>query len=414
MVVSAYSAALTPVVRSLGGNPALNPGESDAGSFAVQLLALGVVAVWAAASRDRAAFHVRAAWPYLLIVALCFASAFWSAFPFVTVRRSASLAVCVGYGLYLHDRLGLEGVVRLYLGTVLGLAALSVLTLLVLPGVGRDSALGYDDAMRGVFATKNAAGEALLLATACALALGARDGARRRRTAAGLALLLGALVLTRSATSAGVALLVTGLGVRGWLRSPQARLLHGALVAAAVLCALFAVAVMPDAVWAVLGRDASLTGRVPLWQESWALWERRPWFGYGYAAFWNADSPDVRYLWKIIGWNAPNAHNGYMDVLLQTGLAGLALYAVLWGRVAVRAASAGRRGEAWAGRAVLLVMVVNVLLNWGEGPLPYADEFTLLVAASLAELARGRTARPVPEAARGAFQPGCQPGCQPG
>ena len=263
--------------------------------------------------------------------------------------------------------------------------------------------------MRGVFATKNAAGEAMLLATAGALALGAPggpgdstgEGARRWRCAAALGLLLAGLALTRSATSAGVALVLTGLGIRPWLRGTRARLLHGALVAAVASCALFAAVVAPDALWAVLGRDASLTGRVPLWQESWALWGQRPLFGYGYAAFWNAGSPDVQYVWKIIGWNAPNAHNGYMDVLLQVGLLGLALYAVLWAKLTV---SALRCAEVWPGRAVLLVMATNVLLNWGEGPLPYADEFTLLVAASLAEMSRVRVrSRPPPVAAQEQF-----------
>ncbi|MGY3611533.1 O-antigen ligase family protein, partial [Bradyrhizobium sp. Lot11] len=64
-----------------------------------------------------------------------------------------------------------------------------------------------------------------------------------------------------------------------------------------------------------LGKDATLTGRVPLWElvdreisDRWML-------GYGYQAFWTIDNPKATHIWLMLGWAAPHAHNGYRDIL---------------------------------------------------------------------------------------------------
>ena len=55
---------------------------------------------------------------------------------------------------------------------------------------------------------------------------------------------------------------------------------------AAVLVAVFLVA-NSAAVFAVLNRDPSFTGRLPLWDMQMQAIIRRPPLGYGYCGFWN-------------------------------------------------------------------------------------------------------------------------------
>lgn len=393
-VASVYSAAITAALRSVNGDAKLLPGESDPGSAITQFFALGVVLLWMLARVRTLSRTVRDLMPYLAIAALCFASVLWSGFPLLTVRRSVTLTTCILYGAYMHDRLGLQGMIRLYYRTALGLAAASIVVYFAVPGIGRDTLLGYENAMRGVFAAKNSTGMAMLLGISCAVYLGSLTGVRRAGYVVGLLVLFGALLMTRSATSTLIALAVIGLGARLWTRNPTLKLLHGAAVAAVILVGVFSVLFWPEALFAVAGRDSSFTGRVPLWQESLKLIGQRPWLGYAYSAFWTVDNRDVRYLWKVIDWEAPNAHDGYLDILLQIGICGLALYMALWLRIltgAVRRIRAGSLPEApW----MLLFMAVNVLLNIDEGPLPYPDEFTLFVAACTIALARSQT-RPV-------------------
>jgi O-antigen ligase len=389
-VVSVYAGAITPTIRLAIGGGALPPGDSDIGSTLTQTFALCVVAIWAMRNAARMIAIAKGIAPYLIIVGLCFISVAWSAFPLNSLRRSVTLTVCIYYGIYMHDQLGLEGMIRLFTRTALGLAFISVVIYFAAPTLGRDAGLGYDTALRGVFAAKNTAGMAMLLTIACILYLGSLPGANRPLAVISLLLVFGTLALTRSATSGVIALVVIGLGSRLWLRSATARFLHTAVLGGAVLIGILSLVFWPDAILLALGRDPSLTGRVPLWIESFGLIAKRPLFGYGYSGFWNVDSRDVQYLWEIIGWTAPNAHDGYIDILLQLGIVGLVLYIYMWVLIVSRAIGQVVRGTLPEATFILLFMAVNVLLNIDEGPLPYPDQFTLFSAAALLVLANAR------------------------
>ena len=156
---------------------------------------------------------------------------------------------------------------RLFARVAIGLALVSVAVYFAVPSVGHDAAEGYGDALRGVFASKNGAGMAMMLAIVNLLYLGSRPGAKRGAAIAGIAVAFGTLLLTRSATSLVIAVVVLAAGSRFWLQSMAARLAHGALLAGGLLVAAFSLAFWPEAVFALAGRDMNLTGRIPLWQE---------------------------------------------------------------------------------------------------------------------------------------------------
>jgi O-antigen ligase len=74
--------------------------------------------------------------------------------------------------------------------------------------------------------------------------------------------------------------------------------------------------------------DASFTGRDEVWRFAFASIAQRPFFGYGYFAFWGSDY--VRDIdpgeaidsWVLI---ASHSHNGYLDSALALGIPGLLL-----------------------------------------------------------------------------------------
>ncbi len=80
------------------------------------------------------------------------------------------------------------------------------------------------------------------------------------------------------------------------------------------------------------GKDSSLTGRTEIWEASLEALSRRPWLGHGLGAlFWRVDlSPETAEIWRHVGFEASHAHNGALDLALQIGLLGLAVFAVLW------------------------------------------------------------------------------------
>jgi O-antigen ligase len=168
---------------------------------------------------------------------------------------------------------------------------------------------------------------------------------------------------------------------------PRLRLLAVYLGTSVVALGIVILVFDPEMLFGAVGRDASLTGRIPLWQTLWPFARQRLLLGWGYAGFFNADVKEMQYIWKIIEWKAPNAHNGYLDIMLQIGVIGLGLYLWVWSRAIVLSIKILRTpGGAkefpvgiWAG----LFMLVNVALNMDEGPLPYQDQFTMLMPLTI-------------------------------
>ena len=68
----------------------------------------------------------------------------------------------------------------------------------------------------------------------------------------------------------------------------------------------------------------TLNGRVPLWTSLVEQVAERPLLGYGYQGFW---TPDRIYEVSIEQeWTVPSAHSVFLDVLLSTGLLGVAIF----------------------------------------------------------------------------------------
>lgn len=87
-----------------------------------------------------------------------------------------------------------------------------------------------------------------------------------------------------------------------------------------------------------LGRDITLTGRIPLWQTIFSVIKQPLWIGYGYDGFWqpwlindwaagklNIGNPAYP-VQRIVGIWAVHAHNGFLDIYLALGLIGLTLF----------------------------------------------------------------------------------------
>jgi O-antigen ligase len=130
----------------------------------------------------------------------------------------------------------------------------------------------------------------------------------------------------------------------------------------------------------------------------------RPWLGYGFSGFWNEDSPVVQTIWAALDWKAPSAHNGYIDILLQIGVVGLLLYVWVWSSIIGNSLVAWWQRTLPEARWLLLFMLVNLLLNMDEGPLPYPDQFTVLMPGSILLLRSWRRERAFAAAASAALR----------
>ncbi|MFD2035449.1 O-antigen ligase family protein [Belliella marina] len=84
-----------------------------------------------------------------------------------------------------------------------------------------------------------------------------------------------------------------------------------------------------EAFFGLFGKESDLTGRVPLWIVLLDFFEKKPWLGYGFESFW-MNEEILHIVWTQMSWeNIYQAHNGFIDVLIGTGIIGFLLLTIL-------------------------------------------------------------------------------------
>jgi exopolysaccharide production protein ExoQ len=152
-----------------------------------------------------------------------------------------------------------------------------------------------------------------------------------------LVLILAAMAYSHGTTSV-LASMLTGVAVvrLRWRNWRLGLILYAGLAVAALVLITVALA-GPDLLFEALGKDPNMTGRIPLWVEAAHAALERPVLGWGYDVFWSRNSIEAQYIWQRIGWPAPNAHNGPLELALDFGLVGGLLYLFMVARIAWRA-----------------------------------------------------------------------------
>jgi O-antigen ligase len=264
---------------------------------------------------------------YLLVALSLFAlsSTVWSDDPGVSLRRGVALVLTCVFGAYLGSRFSLREQLRLcaYVGVVC--AGFSFIFGLL--GLG-NPVEDIPNAWYGIFVHKNVLGRMMVLSVLIFAVCARAEPEKKARHwfAAGLACVV--LLLARSATS-----LVVLAAMMGFLVCcPWLRLSKSALMKASIAClATFGLGVYwasqnVEQILALFGKDFTLTGRLQLWILSTVMALQRPWFGHGYNAFWLGPGSASEHILAVVQWDAPHAHNGLLELWLELGLAGVALF----------------------------------------------------------------------------------------
>ncbi len=308
-------------------------GEQDVdGNIILRLMWLPVYAGVIALALTRFADMVRLAlkMPFLMIlVALALVSFIWSIDPALSLRRGVAAASTTLFAMYLVVRYDAIDLLRLVGGVWLALAVVSFVAGLVAPGFARMQDI-HAGAWRGFWFEKNSLGGQMARAAMVFAVLVLADTMRRRLWAA--ALLLSALLVILSTSATALIALVIALSValggalmqRGSVQAVLLAWLGATLLGALVLVVLLA----PELVLGLFGKDPTLTGRTNIWSALMGSISERPWFGYGYDAFWAPDSVPAHWVRVAVRWEAPSAHHGWLDLCLSLGLVGLVVFSL--------------------------------------------------------------------------------------
>lgn len=326
------------------------------------LPAFGLVALLVA---RRPLLIAKVAAPAILVFAMVgwtFLSSRWSIQPDVSFRRAVALTFTTLFALHLAARYGWKTLMEMFAALFGALAVGTAVVSIAFPGMGANDPV-HPGAWNGLWYEKNQMGGLMVhgaLVSACAAVF---VPGRRWLWGAGLAFCLLAIVMSQSTTSLVAAAVGLGglaavlvLRAGGWITLVS-------LWAMIALGGLFAgvMAFAPDLFFGLLGKDSSLTGRTDIWAAVLRQVEHRPLVGYGFGAVWTDPWGPAWFIRHEVKWEAPTAHNGWLDVLLQLGAVGLALCAVHFLASTVAAGLRLFRGGPESGWTVPFVAVFGLL-----------------------------------------------------
>lgn len=356
------------------------------GGVGTQLVVYGAIAVLLLRQAARVVRWLGAMQWALGLAALAVVSTLWSQFPLYTIRRSLPFALAGVFGLYLAMRFPVRRQLGILRVTMLALALGTVVMVFAFPGLGLDASAGHHTNWQGVFTQKNACGRMMVLATAVLLA--DRKVSWQRLLSAALFLLVMFMSGSRSA----------------WLVEGALLAICGALLVAKrfdgrsrVIAVLGGLLLLPPAIAGVyfsfptmlewMGRDATLSGRTLIWKQVWVFILQRPWLGWGYEAFWRGTQGEAFRVVAAVHFMVFHAHNGFLEIWLELGAAGLALFALSYARAWRKLWPKLLAGEIERVMWMVFVLALILLYDLDENTLLiYNGLFWVLYVAALANV----------------------------
>jgi exopolysaccharide production protein ExoQ len=304
-----------------------------------------------------------------LFLLLALSSFLWSDVPDLALRRSIIFVGVSLLGLVIGARYTLKQ--QLYhLAIAMGLLiVINFLFTLAQPSIAIE--LGeHAGAWRGVYSQKNVASRIFVLSSLMLL-LAAQSiyGYRYRYMIWGLLVLAVAMTfLTTSKSSLIIlAILVILLPLCQILRLNKGLILPLTIILLLVVgTVVILLTANAEILVRFLGRDLTLTGRTGIWSVVISKIALRPWLGYGYSSFWLGKEGPAADIWYETSFIAPNAHNGFLDLLVDLGVVGLVLFLSSFIRNYMRAFTWLRLNPTAEGLLPILFLTFLLLFNLTE------------------------------------------------
>ncbi len=268
-----------------------------------------------------------------LFILLCLLSALWSDHSFISIKRSFQLLVM--FLIIIEALLNLEPktllkqlkiVVSIYL--FYNLYACQFIPAAIDPIYGT---------WRGMEVQKNWLAQNSLYCFLSSIVFFYFDKTRSARLYDAVLLLISVLIIYKAHSStiliAVIIIIFTGLMFR--IESIFSKLRIGrSLLGLTVLFILsFSIIflIFSSEIFALIpgyfGKDLTLSGRVDIWKFAWEDIEKKWLLGYGFATYWIMGSSRIQIFASYFeGFMVNEAHNGYLEIILQLGFIGFMFF----------------------------------------------------------------------------------------
>jgi exopolysaccharide production protein ExoQ len=334
--------------------------EAPPWGVALYLIPISIAAVAAALKPHLALRTALIGGPFFALVIWALASFRWSNQPDLTLRQGLLFCATYGVACMLAQYLSWVRIGRVLAGLFCMQAIMSAALALFKPEWGVMTEI-YPGSWSGIWSFKQTLGIAMAVGAGCT------SGYLLMRPKAWVWCVPGlmAMILCVVMSQATTAILVTGFAIvvpfSVWLaqRSRAASVFALWAVATAAASLALLVTVLAPFIFQALGKAPTLTGRTDIWAALEGALHARPWFGWGFQAFWtdrSITSPVEDIEAAMQGFRPPDAHSTPLDIRLQLGFVGLALAAASFFRTWVQAF--------WqAGREPGMMIVVGILVS---------------------------------------------------
>ncbi|MFN6526260.1 O-antigen ligase family protein [Nostoc sp. ChiSLP03a] len=298
-----------------------------------------------------------------LLLAIVIFSLLWSEDLSSSLTYLRGLIRIYFLAIYLAMRYPLKEQIKL-IAWALGVAAsLSMLFSAFVPGYIHESPelLGM---WSGIYGHKNELGYMMAWSAGVFLHL-ALSGHRYRWlmwALCGMSICL--IILSRSTTSLTILLtMILLLPVYRSLKKTNYKLQVITITSTLMLLMISSILLLNNAetVVGTSGKDLTFNGRSDLWELVISKILERPWLGYGFSGFWTSNAASK--LRATYDW-ASNAHNGFLELLLELGFLGFLTFAAGFVRFFVMALTriisvAKKPEDYWPMQMLIIIVIVN-------------------------------------------------------
>lgn len=319
-------------------------------------------------------------------------SALWSQDPMRSLLFGMFYLLCTLFGYYLVIRFDPAAIMVLLMQTGTVVFLISFILIIFFPqyGLSQGSARVAGD-WRGMFLDRTSAAKCLVFLLSPALL--SRSVPFRYRlayiVATGTAILC-THAMTPWGVLLGYAIFVSALKAGRRLEKKAAIIVIGGWVTVAFIIVSLGFHYQID-VLQIAGRDPTLSGRTLIWTLVNQSILARPFLGYGFYAFWQTPTSALANVLHAAHWSFGYAHNGYLEIALQLGALGIAIFAMTLFHAIKDSWLCVSSGAAapydWCAGLVLL----TILYNLDEATVVWPNELlSVLYVVACCCLAQGR------------------------
>jgi exopolysaccharide production protein ExoQ len=310
-----------------------------------------------------------------LLALLTICSALWSQDPFRSTYNGTFYLIDTLFAFSLVQTFDSEEIMSLVMMVGVSVSVLCLFTVIFFPQYG---VLYWSEGTpwNGIFGDRTQAAKCLVFLLSPAIIF-RRGSSFSYRHIIYIALMSFMIFMAHAMTARVLLLayiaLMASMSVSRKFGRRSSLLILGMFLAAAALIVCFGLRYLPQLLEG-MGKNATLTGRIPIWIALLGSIAKRPLLGYGFYAFWQGLNGESANVIVAVNWVFGYAHNGLLEICLQLGLVGVAVFFVTLFQAIRNAWFCLRNGCPPGVEWYIGLIALTVMYNFDEGTVVWPFE----------------------------------------